>query len=58
MTEVRVGTRELKSKLSEYLRPVKNGRTIIVAERGTVLIPPQPLTIISVALAEGARQRG
>jgi prevent-host-death family protein len=37
MDEIRVGTRELKSKLSEYLRRVKNGQTIIVTERGKVI---------------------
>ena len=37
MNEVRVGTRELKSKLSEYLRRVKNGQTVIVTERGKVI---------------------
>ena len=44
MSEVRVGTRELKNKLSEYLRRVKKGQTIIVTERGNVvaqLMPPQ-----------------
>ncbi|MCI0552818.1 MAG: type II toxin-antitoxin system prevent-host-death family antitoxin [Anaerolineae bacterium] len=44
MSEVRVGTRELKNKLSEYLRRVKKGQTVIVTERGNVvaqLIPPQ-----------------
>lgn len=43
MNEVRVGTRELKSKLSEYLRRVKMGQTIIVTERGNIvaqLAPP------------------
>jgi prevent-host-death family protein len=37
MDEIRVGTRELKSKLSEYLRRDKNGQTIIVTERGKVI---------------------
>lgn len=37
MSEIRVGTRELKSKLSEYLRRVKKGQTIIVTERGKVI---------------------
>jgi prevent-host-death family protein len=37
MNEIRVGTRELKSKLSEYLRRVKKGQTIIVTERGKVI---------------------
>lgn len=44
MSEVRVGTRELKNKLSEYIRRVKKGQTITVTERGNVvaqLIPPQ-----------------
>jgi prevent-host-death family protein len=37
MAETRVGTRELKSKLSEYLRRVKAGETIIVTERGKTI---------------------
>ena len=42
---IKVGTRELKSKLSEYLRRVKGGETIIVTERGKSIgqiIPIQP----------------
>jgi prevent-host-death family protein len=34
MNEIRVGTRELKTNLSKYLRRVKAGETIIVTERG------------------------
>lgn len=34
MAETRVGVRELKSKLSEYLRRVKAGETITVTEYG------------------------
>jgi prevent-host-death family protein len=34
MNEMRVGTRELKSKLSEYMRRVKSGQTIVVTEHG------------------------
>ena len=34
MSETRVGIRELKSKLSEYMRRVKAGQTIVVTERG------------------------
>lgn len=44
MSEVRVGIRELKNKLSEYIRRVKKGQTVIVTERGNVvaqLIPPR-----------------
>jgi prevent-host-death family protein len=41
----RVGTRELKNKLSEYMRRVKAGETIIVTERGKAvgqIIPVKP----------------
>lgn len=34
MAELRVGVRELKSRLSEYLRQVKAGRTVTITERG------------------------
>jgi prevent-host-death family protein len=34
MTTTRVGTRELKAKLSEFLRRVKRGETILVTEHG------------------------
>ena len=34
MNELSIGVRELKARLSEYLRQVKSGRTIIITERG------------------------
>ena len=34
MSELSVGVRELKTRLSEYLRQVKAGRTIVITERG------------------------
>ena len=34
MGEQTVGVRELKARLSEYLRQVKQGRTIVITERG------------------------
>ena len=34
MSERRIGVRELKSKLSECVREVREGRTIVVTERG------------------------
>ena len=34
MSERRIGIRELKSKLSQCVREVKEGRTIVVTERG------------------------
>ena len=45
MAETRVGTHELKSKLSEYLRRVKAGETITVTEHGKTigrLVPVKP----------------
>jgi prevent-host-death family protein len=45
MKTMRVGARELKSKLAEYLRRVKAGETIIVTERGKTIgqiVPVQP----------------
>lgn len=37
MAEIRVGTRELKNRLSEYLRKVKAGETVTVTERGIII---------------------
>ena len=34
MSEVRVGIRELKGRLSEYLRRVRAGETVLVTDRG------------------------
>ena len=45
MAIAKVGTRELKSKLSEYMRRVKGGETILVTERGKPIgqiIPVKP----------------
>lgn len=42
-----VGIRELKNRLSEYLRRVKEGETIVVTERGRPVgrIVPIPATL-------------
>ena len=45
MAEMRVGIRELKSRLSEYLRRVKAGETITVTEHGKMIgqiVPMKP----------------
>lgn len=34
MSERKVGVRELKDRLSQYLRAVKSGQTIVITERG------------------------
>jgi len=53
MTIAKVGTRELKSKLSEYMRRVKAGETIIVTERGKTIgqITPVKPTIQAKLMA-------
>jgi len=35
MAEKRVGIRELKAHLSEYVRKIKDGNTVVITERGT-----------------------
>lgn len=45
MSEIRVGIRELKNKLSEYMHKVKSGETIFVTEHGKTIgqiIPVSP----------------
>jgi prevent-host-death family protein len=34
MSEIRVGVRDLKARLSEYLRQVKQGQVILITEHG------------------------
>jgi prevent-host-death family protein len=34
MSEIRVGVRDLKSRLSEYLRRVRQGDTVIITDHG------------------------
>jgi len=66
MAEIRVGIRELKSKLSEYLRRVKAGETIIVTERGKTIgqiVPVKPtleeklMAMVDAGLAEWNGQK-
>jgi len=38
-----VGVKELKARLSEYLRYVKSGRSVLVADRGEVVAELRPL---------------
>jgi prevent-host-death family protein len=44
MTQVTVGIRDLKAQLSEYLRQVKAGETVIITEHGRPIgrIIPEP----------------
>lgn len=55
-----VGVRDLKNRLSEYLRLVRNGEEILVTDRGEVvaeLRPPAPRVALPYpALLEVVRQ--
>jgi antitoxin (DNA-binding transcriptional repressor) of toxin-antitoxin stability system len=37
-----VGLRELKNRLSEYVRMVRNGETVLVSDRGAVVAELRP----------------
>jgi antitoxin (DNA-binding transcriptional repressor) of toxin-antitoxin stability system len=47
-----VGVKQLKAKLSEYLRLVKSGETILVTERETVIAELRPSRREPLAAAE------
>lgn len=66
MDEMTVGVRELKAQLSEYLRRVKAGETVIITERGRAIgrIVPEAETLdeklrrlIDAGLAEWTGQK-
>ncbi len=56
MGEMSVGVRELKSRLSEYLRQVKAGQTVVITEHGQPvgrIVPvTQPLEARLQAMAQ------
>ena len=37
MSEVTVGVRDLKARLSEYLRRVRSGQTIVITDHGQII---------------------
>jgi antitoxin (DNA-binding transcriptional repressor) of toxin-antitoxin stability system len=55
-----VGVRELKNRLSEYLRLVKNGEEILVTDRGAVIAelrqPGSRLAVPYPQLSEAVRR--
>ena len=56
---MQVGTKELKNRLSHYLRIVRGGEAVLVTDRGAVVaeLRPAPSRAMQhVALAELARQ--
>ena len=56
MAEMKVGVRELKARLSEYLRQVKAGQTILITEHGRqvgrIVPAEQPLETRLQAMVE------
>ena len=56
MSELSVGVRELKSRLSEYLRQVKAGQTVVITEHGQpvgrIVPATQPLEARLQAMAQ------
>ncbi len=51
---ITVGVRELKNKLSHYLRSVKEGRPVEITERGesiALLVPPKHSSASKIAEA-------
>jgi prevent-host-death family protein len=53
-----VGVKELKARLSEYLRTVRRGETLLVTERGEVIaeIRPAPRSLVP-ARTEGEMEK-
>ncbi len=56
MNEIHVGVRELKSRLSEYLRRVRTGQIIVITDRGQpvgrIVPAAQPLEARLQAMVE------
>ena len=58
MVQSEVGIRELKSRLSAYLRHVKAGGTVTITERGTPIGRIVPLAQSTEAQLEALSQAG
>ena len=56
--EKRLGIRELKATLSECLREVKAGRTVVVTERGAAVARIIPEGTSVIERVEGLRKAG
>lgn len=53
-TPLRVGSRELKTRLGRYLKQVRAGRTLIVTDRGEPVAELRPLPAASPDASEAA----
>ena len=58
MEETRVSIRELKSRLSHYLRLAKAGRTVEITERGTPIGRILPVSLSLEQRVEAAARSG
>jgi prevent-host-death family protein len=53
-----VGAKELKNRLTQYLRRTKQGEEVIVTERGTPIALIQPIRAANKAVSREARLAG
>ena len=58
MSELSVGVRELKMHLSEYLREIKKGKTIVITEHGKPVGRLIPTTLSREDRIEAMRHAG
>lgn len=58
MIQTQVGVRELKARLSAYLRQVKAGGTVLITERGEPIGRIVPLSLPTEAQLDALKQAG
>lgn len=58
MNQMQVGVRELRTRLSEYLRQVKAGRTVVITEHGRQVGRIVPATQPVEVSLQGMAQSG
>jgi prevent-host-death family protein len=58
MTELNVGVRDLKTHLSEYLREIKKGKTIVITEHGKPVGRLIPTALPQADRIEAMRRAG
>jgi len=58
MAEINVGVRDLKTHLSEYLREIKKGKTIVITEHGKPVGRLIPAVLPQADRIEAMRRAG
>jgi prevent-host-death family protein len=58
MIQTQVGVRELKARLSAYLRQVKAGGTVLITERGEPIGRIVPLSLPTAVQLDALKQAG